>query len=228
MNSSPELSNTNSSENGANMWDDILPKDNFYQHMQSSEEAPKSEKSDEEIRQILLAKKRSEQLKNNAEAKKHATRVVAGFLAIMITVAASIGGLIATGPKKDILKSDQARKNIHEMENVEEIDFYGGNIRSNPEIPNSEDPSNTYASMDDGAKIEVSEDSKILYYSNDKDPNGGWIGIPAKELKNKSFISEKMADKIEKAENQDNGGDDYIWINRNNASTITGPENNTP
>ena len=37
MSNNPEFSNTNSSENGA--WGNILPKDNFYQHKQSLEEA---------------------------------------------------------------------------------------------------------------------------------------------------------------------------------------------
>ena len=220
MSNNPELGNNQSSEDDTNKWD-ILPKDNFHQRQQNSEEAPKSELSDEEIKQIIRARKRSEQLKNNAEAKKHASRVAAGFLAIAITATASIGGLVVASSKKDILESDRARQKIIEMENAKEIVFYG-NVRSNPEIPNSEDPSNIYISIDDEVRIEVPEDSRILYYPNDKDPNGGWYGVPVDILEDESFISDREARKLEKDH------DGYVWVNHNNASVTTGPESSSP
>ena len=218
MNNNPELSNNSSSENDANQWD-ILPKENFYQHQQNSEEAPKSELSDEEIKQILRARKRNEQLKNNVEAKKHANRVAAGLLAFAITATALVGGIVATS-QKDILETDRTKQNIIEMENAEEIVFYG-NVRSNPEIPNSEDPSNIYTDTDDEIRIDVPEGSTILYYPGDKDPNGGWYGVPVDILESESFISDREARRLEKDH------DGYAWINHNNASVTTESENSS-
>ena len=216
MNNNSESSNNRPNENDTDKWD-ILPKDNFYQRQQNHEEAPKSELSDEEIKQILRAKKRNEQLKNNAEARKHAHRVVAGFLAIAITATASIGGLVLASSKKDILESDRARQKIVEMENAKEIVFYG-NVRSNPEIPNSEDPSNIYTSLEDEVRIDIPKDSKILYYPGDKEPNGGWYGVPVELLKDESFISSREARRLE------NDQDGYFWVNHGNASVSTESE----
>lgn len=218
MNNNPESNITNSSEDDANKWD-ILPKDNFYQHQQNHEEAPQSELSDEEIKQIIIAKRR-EQLKENAEAKKHANRVAAGLLAVAITATTLVGGLVAASSKKDFLESDQARQKVIEMENPKEIVFYG-NVRSNPEIPNSEDPSNIYSSIDEEVRIDVPEGSKILYYPNDKDPNGGWYGVSVDILEDESFISDREARRLEKDH------DGYAWINHNNASVTTELENNS-
>ena len=211
MNNNPELSN-HPSEDDADKWD-ILPKDNFHQHQQNSEEAPRSELSDEEIKQILVAKRR-EQLKNNAEAKKHANRIAARALAAAIALTALMGGLVAASSREDILESDQARQKIIEMENPKEIVFYG-NVRSNPEIPNSEDPSNIYISIEDEVRIDVPDDSKILYYPGDNEPNGGWYGVPADLLKEESFISDREARRLEKDH------DGYVWVNHNNASVTT-------
>ncbi len=218
MSNNPELNNNPSSENDTNQWD-ILPKDSFYQHQQNSEEAPRSELSDEEIKQILRARKRSEQLKDNVEAKKHANRVATKFLALAVAATVLVGGLVATS-QNDILESDQSKQKVIEMENAEEIVFYG-NVRSNPEIPNSEDPSNVYTSIDDEIKIDVPEGSTILYYPGDKDPNGGWYGVPVDILEGESFISNREARKLEKDH------DGYAWINHNNASVTTGSENSS-
>lgn len=218
MSNNPEFSNTNSSENGA--WGNILPKDNFYQHKQSLEEAPKSELSEEENEQIPRTRNYSEQLENKTEAKKIANRVVARLLAVAITFTALMGGLVATSSKKDILKSEQARQKIIEMQDVKEIVFYG-NVRNNPEIPNPEDPSNIHFSVDDEVRIKIPEGSKILYFPNDKDPNGGWYAVPANLLKDESFVSSHEAHRLEKDH------DGYVWINHNNASIITGSKDGT-
>lgn len=211
MSNNPELSN-HPSEDDADKWD-ILPKDNFHQHQQNSEEAPRSELSDEEIKQILVAKRR-EQLENNAEAKKHANRAAAWLLATAIAVEALMGGLVAASSREDILESDQAWQKIIEMKNPKEIVFYG-NVRRNHEIPNSEDPSNIYISIEDEVRIDVPDDSKILYYPGDNEPNGGWYGIPADLLKKESFISDREARRLEKDR------DGYVWVNHNNASVTT-------
>jgi hypothetical protein len=51
MNNNPELGNNNPANDAADQWRDILPKDNFYESRQNLTEAPKTELSDEEIKQ---------------------------------------------------------------------------------------------------------------------------------------------------------------------------------
>ncbi len=211
MNNNPELGNNGPADSEADQWGSILPKENFYESRQNSQEAEKTEPSDEEIKQRIIAEKRNEKLKEKAEAREKANRVAAKLLAVAITATAFVGGLIATGPKDDFLKSEQAKQKVIEMENAKEIVFHG-NIRSNPEIPNSED-TNVYANIEDEVRFKVPEDAKILYLKDDSDPNGGgWIAIPAAELAKKHYISEKEANK---------DGDGYTWVNTGNARTVT-------
>lgn len=209
MNNSPELSNNNSANDAAEQWD-ILPKDNFYQSHQNSQEAPKAELSDEEIKQKIIAKKRIEKLKEKAEAREALKRFAARALAVAIGVTALVGGLAATGPKDDFLKSEQARQKVIEMENVEEISFHG-NIRSNPEIPNSEDQ-NTITSIDDEVSFAVPDGSTVYYYRDENDPNGGWYGVSTELLENESLIS--------KSESRQDG-DKTVWFNDGNARVVT-------
>ena len=212
MNNNPELGNNNPANDAADQWD-ILPKENFYESRQNLTEAPKTELSDEEIKQKIIAERRIERLKEKAEAREKVKRVAAVALGMAITAVALFEGLAATGPKDDFLKSENAKQNVTEMENAKEILFHG-NIRSNPETTNSED-SNIYTSIDDEVSFEVPDGSTVYYYRNENDPNGSWIGVPVKDLENQSFISKKEADKMEK------DGDNTVWINDGNASVIT-------
>lgn len=209
MNNNPELGNNNSANDATEQWD-ILPKDNFYQSHQNSQETPKTELSDEEIKQKIIAKKRIEKLKEKAEAREAINRFAARALAVAIGATALVGGLIATGPKDDFLKSEQARQKVIEMENVEEISFHG-NIRSNPEIPNSEDQ-NTITSINDEVSFAVPDGSTVYYYRDENDPNGGWYGVSTELLENESLIS--------KSESRQDG-DKTVWINDGNARVAT-------
>lgn len=211
MNNSPELSNNNSANDAAEQWD-ILPKDNFYQSHQNSQETPKTELSDEEIKQKIIAEKRIEKLKEKAEAREALNRFAARALAVAIGATALVGGLIATGPKDDFLKSEQAKQKVIEMENVEEIILHG-NIRSNPETTNSED-SNIITSFNDEVSFAVPDGSTVYYYRDENDPNGGWIGVPVKNLEDQSFISKREARKMEK------DGDKTVWLNDGNARVV--------
>lgn len=208
MNNSPELSNNNSANDAAEQWD-ILPKDNFYQSHQNSQETPKTELSDEEIKQKIIAEKRIEKLKEKAEAREALNRFAARALAVAIGATALVGGLIATGPKDDFLNSEQAKQNVIEMENVEEISFYG-NIRSNPEIPNSWDQ-NTYESIDNKVSIAVPDGSTVYYYRDENDPNGGWYGVSTDLLEKESLISKGEARR---------DGDKTVWVNDGNARVV--------
>ena len=212
MNNNPESGNNNPANDAADQWD-ILPKENFYESRQNLTEAPKTELSDEEIKQKIIAERRIERLKEKAEAREKVKRVAAVALGMAITAVALFEGLAATGPKDDFLKSENAKQNVTEMENAKEIVFHG-NIRSNPEITNSED-SNVYASTDEEVTLSVSEGSKVYYYRNENDPNGGWIGVPVKDLEDQSFISKRESNKMEKV------GDNTVWINDGNASVVT-------
>ena len=209
MNNNPELGNNNSANDAAEQWD-ILPKDNFYQSRQNSQEAPKAELSDEEIKQKIIAKKRIEKLKEKAEAREALNRFAARALAVAIGATALVGGLIATGPKDDFLKSEQARQKVIEMENVEEISFHG-NIRSNPEIPNSED-SNTITSINNEVSFAVPDGSTVYYYRDENDPNGGWYGVSTDLLEEESLISKGEARR---------DGDKTVWVNDGNATIKT-------
>ena len=213
MNNNSELGNNNSASNVTDPWKDILPKENFYQSRQNSQEAPKTELSDEEIKQKIIAKRRIERLKKRAEAREKAKRVATVVLSIAFTALALFKGAAAAGPKDDFLKSEQARQKVIEMENVQEISFHG-NIRSNPETTNSED-SNIYKGVDDEVSFTVPDGSTVYYYRDENDPNGGWIGIPVKDLEDQSFISKREANKMEK------DGDNTVWINDGNATTKT-------
>ena len=208
MNNNPELGNNNQANDAAEQWD-ILPKDNFYQSRQNSQEAPKAELSDEEIKQKIIAKKRIEKLKEKAEAREALNRFAARALAVAIGATALVGGLIATGPKDDFLKSEQARQKVIEMENVEEISFHG-NIRSNPETTDSED-SNIYTSINDEVSIAVPDGSTVYYYRDENDPNGGWYGVSTELLKNESLISKGEARR---------DGDKTVWFNDGNARVV--------
>ena len=215
MNNNPELGDNRPANDEANKWD-ILPKDNFYQHQQASQEAPNSELSDDEVKQILIAKKRSEALKNNHEARQKAKRAAATLLGLALSATVVVGNIVATKPHDDFLKSEQAKQKVIEMENAKEIVFHG-NVRSNPEIPNSEDP-NIYSSIDEEVKLSVPDDSTILYYRDENDPNGGWFGVSVKNLEEQSFISKREARQLEKDH------DGYAWINQNNAHVTITPE----
>lgn len=211
MNNNPELNNNNSADDQTTAWGEgILPRDNFYQFRQNSQEAPASELSDDEIRQRIIAERR-ERLKSNPEAHDSATRVTTKLLALALATTTFIGGLVAVNSDKNFLDSEQARQEVIELEDVDTIVFHG-NIRSNPETTNSQDPTNIYASIDDEVTLDVPEDTKILYYSNESDPNGGWYGIPADFLAQESYLSKREARKIE------NDGDSCIWVNQGNAS----------
>ena len=210
MNNNPELGNNNQVNDAANQWGNTLPKESFYEFRQNSQETPKTELSDEEIKQKIIAKKRIEKLKEKAEAREALKRFAARALAVAIGVTALVGGLAATGPKDDFLKSEQARKKVIEMENVEEISFHG-NIRSNPEIPNSED-SNIYTSIDDEVSIAVPDGSTVYYYRDENDPNGGWYGVPTDLLESESLISKGEARRDD---------DKTIWVNDGNARAVT-------
>ena len=212
MNNNPELGSNNAANDTADQWD-ILPKENFYQSQKNSQEASKTELSDEEVKQKIIAERRIERLKEKAEAREALNRFAARSLAVAIGVTALVGGLIATGPKDDFLKSEQTKQQVIEMDNTKEIVFHG-NIRSNPEITNSED-SNIYASIDEEVTLSVPEDSTVYYYRNENDPNGGWIGVPVKDLEDQSFISKREANKMKK------DGDNTVWINDGNATIKT-------
>lgn len=202
----PESGNNRPANTDVDKWD-ILPKDNFYQSQQNSQETPENQPSDEEIRQAIIARRR-EQLKNNPEARSKASRVAAALIALALTATTVVGNII-TNPRDDFLKSEQAKQKVVEMENAKEIVFHG-NVRSNPEIPNSND-SNLYAGVDEEVRFSVPEDSSILYYHNENDPNGGWYGVPVKNLEEQSFISKREARQLEKDH------DGYAWVNQNNA-----------
>lgn len=212
MNNNPELGNNDPANDAANQWD-ILPKENFYESRQNLTETPKTELSDEEIKQKIIAERRIEKLKEKAEAREKVKRIAAVALGMAITAVALFEGLAATSPKDDFLKSENPKQNVTEMENAKEIVFHG-NIRSNPEITNSEG-TNVYASTDEEVTLSVSEGSKVYYYRNENDPNGGWIGVPVKDLEDQSFISKREANKMEK------DGDSTVWINDGNASVTT-------
>ena len=212
MNNNPELGNNDPANDAANQWD-ILPKENFYESRQNLTETPKTELSDEEIKQKIIAKRRIERLKERAEAREKVKRIAAVALGMAITAVALFEGLAATSPKDDFLKSENAKQNVTEMENAKEIVFHG-NIRSNPETTNSED-SNIYKGIDDEVSFTVPDGSTVYYYRDENDPNGGWIGIPVKDLEDQSFISKREANKMEK------DGDNTVWINDGNASVIT-------
>ena len=210
MNNNPELGNNNQVNDAANQWGNILPKESFYESRQNSQETPKTELSDEEIKQKIIAEKRIEKLKEKAEAREALNRFAARALAVAIGATALVGGLIATGPKDDFLKSEQARQKVVEMENVEKISFHG-NIRSNPKIPNSEDQ-NTITSINDEVSFAVPDGSTVYYYRDENDPNGGWYGISTELLENESLIS--------KSESRQDG-DKTVWINDGNARVAT-------
>ena len=210
MNNNPELGNNNQVNDAANQWGNILPKESFYESRQNSQETPKTELSDEEIKQKIIAEKRIEKLKEKAEAREALNRFAARALAVAIGATALVGGLIATGPKDDFLKSEQARQKVVEMENVEKISFHG-NIRSNPKIPNSEDQ-NTITSINDEVSFAVPDGSTVYYYRDENDPNGGWYGISNELLENESLIS--------KSESRQDG-DKTVWINDGNARVAT-------
>ena len=212
MNNNPELGNNDPANDAANQWD-ILPKENFYESRQNLTETPKTELSDEEIKQKIIAERRIEKLKEKAEAREKVKRIAAVALGMAITAVALFEGLAATSPKDDFLKSENAKQNVTEMENAKEIVFHG-NIRSNPVITNSED-TNVYASTDEEVTLSVPENSKVYYYRNENDPNGGWIGVSVKDLEDQSFISKREANKMEK------DGDSTVWINDGNASVTT-------
>ena len=213
MNNNPELGNNNQANDVADQWRNILPKDNFYESQKSSQEAPKTELSDEEIKQKIIAERRIERLKEKAEAREALNRFAARALAVAIGVTALVGGLIATGPKDDFLKSEQARQKVIEMENVQEISFHG-NIRSNPGTTNSED-SNIYKSIDDEVSFTVPDGSTVYYYRDENDPNGGWYGVSVEDLEDQSFISKREANKMKK------DGDNTVWINDGNTTVTT-------
>lgn len=209
----PELSNNGNPNSQADQWD-ILPKENFYQSRENSSEVTTSEPSDEEIRQILIAK-RMEQLQNHPEARDKASSVARKLIALALAAATLVGGIVASqAGQKDIMESNQAKQQITEMENAEEVIFYG-NVRSNPETTNSADPTNIYASTEEEVRLDVDEDSKILYYRGDNDPNGSWYGIPVDLLEHESFISKSEARRMEKDHDQ------YVWVNHNNAKVVT-------
>ena len=208
MTNNPELKNnlTNDEDNR----EDILPKDNFYQFRQNLQEASKIEPSDEEIKQKIIAERRIEKLNKKAEAREKTKRVAVAALSMAITAITLFEGFVATGPKSDFLKSEQARQKVIELENVKEVVFHG-NIRSNPETTNSQD-TNVYASTDEEISIAVQEGSTVYYYRNENDPNGSWYGVPTKLLEDESLISKSEAR---------GDGDDYAWINTGNADVIT-------
>ncbi len=211
----PESGNNRPANTDADKWD-ILPKDSFYQSQQNSQETPENQPSDEEIRQAIIARRR-EQLKNNPEARRKANGVSKKLLAGALAATILLSGLVVNSVnKRDVLESDYAKRQITEMENVEEVTFYG-NVRSNPETTNSQD-TNAYTSLDEEVKLEVPDDSKILYYRGDKDPNGAWYGIPADLLTDESFISKSEARRIAKDH------DGYVWVNHGNAHVTITPE----
>lgn len=209
MNSNPELNSNSTSDQATNWGGDILPQDNFYQFRQNVQEASHNEPSDEEIKQILTARRR-EQLNNNPEARGSGTRVSTKLLAAALAAATFFGGLVAANSDKDFLDSEEARQKVIELNDVDKIVFHG-NIRSNPEIPNSQDPTNILASIDESVTLDIPEGTKILYYENESDPNGGWYCIPADVLADESFISKSEAHDIAK------DGDSGVWVNHGNA-----------
>lgn len=210
----PELSDNGSANSQADQWD-ILPKDNFYQSQENSSEAATSEPSDEEIRQILIAK-RMEQLQNHPEARDKASSVARKLIALALAATTLVGGIVASqAGRRDIMESDQAKWQITEMKNAKEVIFYGSNVRSNPETTNSADPTNIYASAEEEVRLDVDEDSKILYYRGDNDPNGSWYGIPVDLLEQESFISKSEARRMKKDRDQ------YVWVNHNYAKVVT-------
>lgn len=203
----PEL-NSNQPSDQADKWN-ILPKDNFYQSRQNTPEVPSREMSDEEIKQILIAR-RKEQLNNNPEARGSGTRVSTKLAVAALAALTFFGGLVAANSDKDFLNSEEARQKVIELDDVNKIVFHG-NIRSNPEIPNSQDPNNILATLDESVTLDIPEGTKILYYENKSDPNGGWYCIPADVLADESFISKGEARKIAK------DGDSGVWVNHSNA-----------
>ena len=211
MNSKSEFNGRSTGNQTTNFGDGILPQDNFYQFRQNIQEESRSEPSDEEIKQILIAR-RKEQLNNNPEARGSGTRVSTKLAVAALAVLTFFGGLVAANSDKDFLNSEEARQKVIELNDVDKIVFHG-NIRSNPEIPNSQDPNNILATLDESVTLDIPEGTKILYYENKSDPNGGWYCIPADVLADESFISKgKARKKIEK------DGDSGVWVNHNNAS----------
>lgn len=204
----PELNN-NQPSSQADKWN-ILPKDNFYQSRKDTPEVPSREMSDAEIKQILIARRR-EQLNNNPEARSSGTRVSTKLAVAALAALTFFGGLVAANSDKDFLNSEEARQKVIELNDVNKIVFHG-NIRSNPEIPNPQDLNNILATLDESVTLDIPEDTKILYYENKSDPNGGWYCIPADVLADESFISKGEAREIAK------DGDSGVWVNHNNAS----------
>ena len=210
MHNNPESYNQHSTNDEYKEWNNILPKDNFYQFQHNSQEASKNELDNKETKQKSTAEKHIEQAKNKPEVYKLVRPFAAKALAIAIGVTSFVGGLIATGPKDDFLKSEQAREKVIEMENVEKISFHG-NIRSNPETTNSQD-SNIITSINDEVSFAVPDGCTVYYYRDENDPNGGWYGISTDLLKNESLISKREARR---------DGDDYAWVSDGNTEVKT-------
>lgn len=207
MNNNPELNNGSAANNQADQWN-ILPKDNFYQFQQNSHEAPASEPSDEEIRQILIARRR-EQLKNNPEARSKANgvskKLIAGALAAM-TLIGSFFVVQDQARGKDILGSELARQRITELENVEKVVLHG-NLRSDPETTNSQD-TNIYTSLDNEVTVEIPNGDKVLLYRDEHDPNGAYYGLSTNTLENEGLID------------KNNDRDETVWVNEQNVRII--------
>ena len=90
------------------------------QSQQNSQETPENQPSDEEIRQAIIARRR-EQLKNNPEARRKANGVSKKLLAGALAATILLSGLVVNSVnKRDVLESDYAKRQITEMENVEE------------------------------------------------------------------------------------------------------------
>lgn len=214
----PESGNQITDNQNQQWGEGILPQDNFYQFREKISEAPSDNLSDEEIKQILIAKKR-EQLKNHPEAKTIANNFSKKLAVVALSLITLVGGGLVVKDQargKDILGSEQAKRHITELENVEKVILHG-NVRSDPETTNSQD-TNVYTSIDDEVTIEIPDGDKVLIYRDEHDPNGAYYGLSTDTLENEDLISKNEAR---------NDRDKTVWVNEQNVRIIRAPENPT-
>lgn len=163
-----------------------------------------------------VQQRRLEALESNEVALGTMKNFAKKTLASALLAVALASSVVACGDSEETMNTERA-KNVLRFQ-VESIEIHGGpNLRNEPRVADR-DSQNTLADFDDSEqRIMVPYQGEMLFYDNDFDKNGAWVGFPAEEFANllhdESFITRGEADKIIRHEEK-KPGDETVWINR--------------
>ena len=162
-----------------------------------------------------VQQRRLEALESNEVALGTMKNFAKKTLASALLAIALVSNVVACGDNEEMMNTERAKHVLRFQ--VESIEVHGGTkLRNEPYIVDSSVP--PLADFDDSEqRIMVPYRGEMLFYNNDFDKNGAWVGFPAEKFANllhdESFITRGEADKIIRHEGK-KPGDETIWINR--------------